>query len=78
VKLIGQYISTTNDNASGSNADGVQGREVDEIDLIAVTKIADINVKAIFVNRAFGTNAKNGKVVKSDSNHVRIIAGINF
>jgi hypothetical protein len=78
VKLIGQYISTTNDNASGSNADGIQGREVDEIDLIAVTKIADINVKAIFVNRAFGTNAKNGKVVKSDSNHVRIIAGINF
>jgi len=88
VKLVAQYISTSNDNDDGTNrpvhnlagynTTSIFGKEVDEIDLIAATKIADINLKAIFVNRAFGTNAKDGVVVKSDSNHVRIIAGINF
>ncbi|CAA6820350.1 MAG: Unknown protein [uncultured Sulfurovum sp.] len=78
VNLTAQYMSTTNDNASGSTPNGALGREVDEIDLIAATKIADVNVKAIYVNRTFGTNGNNGIVLQSDSNHVRIIAGINF
>ena len=81
VKLIAQYISTANDNDT-STVGALQaspfGREVDEFDFIAVTKIADVNVKAIFVNRTFGASGNNGSVVKSDANHVRIIAGINF
>ena len=79
VKLIGQYISTDNThdavNALASNA---TGRSVDEIDVIVATKIADVNVKAIYINRTFGTNQNNGSVVKADSNHARIIAEINF
>jgi len=78
VKMIAQYITATNDNPSGSNTAGALGREVDEFDLIAVTKIADVNVKAIYINRTFGSNANNGIVLKSDANHVRIIAGIDF
>jgi len=78
VKVIGQYISTANDNPSGSNPAGALGRAVDEFDLIAVTKLADVKVKAIYMNRKFGTNGNNGIVLKSDANHVRIIAGIDF
>ena len=71
VKLTAQYISCTNDINVG--------KDVDEIDLIAATKIADINVKAIFVNRAFkASKGAGGTVGNTDSNHVRIIAGINF
>lgn len=82
-KLAAQYISTSNDNdtattAAAAAAASAFGKEVDEFDLIASTKIADVNVKAIFINRAFGTSANNNSVVKSDSNHVRVIAGINF
>jgi hypothetical protein len=69
-KLAAQYISASNDVN--------KAKDVDEFDLIASTKIADVNLKAIFINRTFDTNANAGSVGNSDSNHVRIIAGINF
>ena len=83
VKLTAQYISTTNDNDDGTVRPvtafgGAFGKEVDEIDLVAATKVADVNLKAIFMNRTFGTNANDGRVVFSDTNHIRIIAGIDF
>jgi hypothetical protein len=70
VKLTAQYISNTNDIH--------EAKDADEFDFIVATKIADINVKAIYVNRTFKNNAKAGTFVGSDSNHIRIIAGINF
>ena len=70
-KLAAQYISATNDKTTA--------KDVDEFDFIAATKIADVNVKAIFVNRAFKNSVgAGGTVGNTDSNHVRIIAGINF
>ena len=70
VNLTAQYVSTTNDTYAKF--------DVDEIDLIAATKIADINLKAIYVNRAFKNDAASGCVCNSDSDHIRIIAGIDF
>jgi len=70
LKLTAQYISTTNDRYNQF--------DVDEFDFIVGTKIADINVKAIYMNRTFKNDAKLGNVGNSDSDHVRIIAGINF
>ena len=85
VKLIAQYVSTTNDNDNGTDsaavnqlASGAFGKDVDEFDLIAVTKIADVTIKGIFVNRTFKNDKANGSVVHSDANHVRVIAGIKF
>lgn len=70
VNLTAQYISTTNDTYAQF--------DVDEIDLIAATKIADVNLKAIYVNRTFKNDAAAGCVCNSDSDHVRVIAGIDF
>ncbi|CAA6823207.1 MAG: Unknown protein [uncultured Sulfurovum sp.] len=70
-KLVAQYVSASNDIT--------QAKDVDEFDLIAATKVADVNVKAIFVNRSFRNSVgAGGTVGNTDSNHVRIIAGINF
>jgi len=84
-KLAAQYITTTNDKDGSSafnaaTASSAFGREVDEFDLIASTKIADVNLKAIFINRTFKNSTTNAgpAVLAHDSNHVRIIAGINF
>ncbi|HHH19882.1 MAG TPA: outer membrane porin, OprD family [Campylobacterales bacterium] len=70
VTLTAQYISTTNDIN--------KAKDVDEFDVIIGTKLADINVKAIYINRTFDQNQKAGNVGNSDSNHVRIIAGYDF
>jgi len=70
VKLTAQYVSNTNDIH--------EGKDADEFDFIVGTKIADINVKAIYINRTFKNNAKKGSFANSDHQNVRIIAGINF
>ncbi|MCH9740810.1 MAG: OprD family outer membrane porin [Epsilonproteobacteria bacterium] len=64
VKVTAQYISNSNDKN--------QGVEADEIDLIIGTKIADVNVKALYINRDFG--AKDSV----DHQNIRVIAGIDF
>ncbi|CAA6816301.1 MAG: Unknown protein [uncultured Sulfurovum sp.] len=63
-KLAAQYINVANDV--------LPGLEVGEFDFIASTKIKDVNVKAIYVNR------DHELAGKADWDHVRIIAGINF
>jgi len=83
VKLTAQYISTTNDNDTAATPAAAAlaspfGKEVNEFDLIAATKVADVKLKAIFMNRTFGQSAENGSVVRSDTNHIRVIAGIDF
>jgi hypothetical protein len=70
VKLTAQYISAKNDTWAG--------KDVDEFDFIVGAKVADINVKAIYVNRKFKNDAAVGNVGNSDSDHIRVIAGINF
>jgi len=70
VKVTAQYISCTNDLN--------EAKDADEFDLIVATKIADINVKAIYMNRTFKNNAKVGTFVASDHQNIRVIAGINF
>ena len=70
VKVTAQYISTSNDIH--------EGKDADEFDLIVGTKVADINLKAIFINRTFKNNAKSGSFMNSDHQNVRVIAGINF
>ena len=63
-KLAAQYINVTNDKHAGL--------EVDEFDFIASTKIKDVNIKAIYINR------DHKLATSADWDHVRIIAGINF
>ena len=70
VKLTAQYISCSNDIN--------EAKDADEFDFIVGTKVADINLKAIFMNRTFKNNAKSGHFRNSDHQNVRIIAGINF
>ena len=70
VKLIGQYISTTNDINKGKDAD--------EFDIILATKVAGLGVKAIYMNRTFDTNAKSNSFGNSDHQNVRVIVSHNF
>jgi len=70
-KLIAQYVSASNDIN--------KAKDVDEFDFIAVTKVADVNLKAIFINRSFDqSKGTGGTVGNTDSSHVRVIAGMNF
>jgi hypothetical protein len=70
VKLTAQYISCSNDIN--------EAKDADEFDFIVGTKIADINLKAIYMNRTFKNSAKSGHFKNSDHQNVRVIAGINF
>ncbi|MBU1668671.1 porin [bacterium] len=64
VSLTAAYISSTNDT--------YKQFEANEFDVIVGTKIADVNVKAMYFNRDFGETAY------TDHQNVRIIAGIDF
>jgi hypothetical protein len=70
VKLIGQFISTTNDLN--------KGKEADELDLIIATKVAGLNVKAIYMQRTFDTSADSGHFKNSDHQNVRVIVSHKF
>jgi len=70
VKLIGQFISTTNDLN--------KAKEADELDLIVASKIAGLNVKAIYMNRTFDDNKKSGHFKNSDHQNVRVILSHKF
>lgn len=64
-KIIAQLVSCANDN--GVLAGGTSGSE---IDLIAVTKLGDFNVKGIIMQRSFE--------VADSQMHVRAIVSLNF
>ena len=70
VKLTGQYTSTTNDINKAKDAD--------EFDIILATKVAGLNVKAIYMNRTFDTSAESGKLGNSDHQNVRFIISHKF
>ncbi len=70
VKLIGQFISTTNDINKGKDAD--------ELDLIVASKVAGLDVKAIYMNRTFDTSAKSGHFKNSDHSNIRFIVSHKF
>ena len=57
-----QYIDNDNDKNVALNTQ--------EIDLIITQKVADVNFKAILMNRDHDN--------KSDQNHIRVIASVNF
>jgi hypothetical protein len=70
VKLIGQFVSTTNDLHNAKSAD--------ELDLILVTKVAGLDVKAIYMQRTFDDNKNSGSLGNSDHQNVRVIVGHKF
>jgi hypothetical protein len=70
VKLTAQYISCSNDINPAKDAD--------EFDFVMGTKIADINLKAMYINRTFKNSADSGSFANSDHQNIRVIAGINF
>ena len=65
--LTAQYISADIDN--GSDRIGTDA----EFDLILSKKVADINVKALYINRDFEVNQG-----AADADHIRIIASYSF
>ncbi|MCK5855596.1 MAG: OprD family outer membrane porin, partial [Sulfurovaceae bacterium] len=70
VKLTGQYISTANDVN--------EGKDADEFDIIIGTKVAGLNVKALYMNRTFKNNNASGSLGVSDHQNVRIIVNHKF
>jgi hypothetical protein len=70
VKLIGQFVSTTNDLHNAKSAD--------ELDLILATKIAGLDVKAIYMQRTFDNNQESGSLGNSDHQNVRLIINHKF
>ena len=70
VKLIGQFISTTNDIN--------KAKEADELDLIVKSKVAGLDVKAIYMQRTFDNNVKSGHFKNSDHQNVRVIVSHKF
>jgi len=70
VKLIGQFVSTTNDIN--------KAKEVDELDLIVASKVAGLDVKAIYMQRTFDNNAKSGSLGNSDHQNIRVIVSHKF
>ena len=64
-KLIAQFVNNTN------SLDDT--RDTAEIDIIAIQKFGDFNVKAILMNRTFGDTVAN-----TDAMHLRAIVSLNF
>ena len=70
VKLIGQFISTTNDIN--------KAKEADELDLIVKSKVAGLDVKAIYMQRTFDNNQKSNSFGNSDHQNIRVIVSHKF
>ena len=66
-----QGVMVDNDkNGVNTDAAGAVGKDATEIDLIASTKLGDVNLKGILMHRDFDT--------RDAQQHVRIIASVNF
>ncbi len=69
-KLIGQYVSSTNDIHNAKSAD--------ELDLIVASKVAGLDVKAIYMQRAFDNNKNSNSFGDSDHQNIRVIVSHKF
>ena len=67
-KLIAQFVNSTNASTALSDT-----KDTTEIDLIAVTKVGDFNIKGILINRTFANTTAN-----TDAMHLRAIVSLNF
>ncbi len=65
-----QYVNNSNDDIKAID-------DMSEIDLIATTKLGDINLKGILMHRD-GNAGQSGQAEDSAQQHFRVIASINF
>ena len=70
-KLIAQFVNNTNSNTWAAGKD----KDTTEIDIIAIQKFGDFNVKGILMNRTFADSAT---ATGTDGMHVRAIVSLNF